>query len=129
MDRNAATEVLLAKGWSRETLAIWIRAKGCCEYCGKDLQAHADDYLFGFNIDHVIAASIGGPDHLDNYALACRACNLIKRNRDFRNGEPNSGRDVIIARAREYIAAQREINHARLQEVLPLLASCGLNRP
>jgi hypothetical protein len=32
-------------------------------------------------IDHVIPLSLGGPDHIDNYVLCCKACNTRKRNR------------------------------------------------
>lgn len=32
-------------------------------------------------IDHVVPVSRGGPDHIDNYVLACRECNSRKRDR------------------------------------------------
>lgn len=129
MDRDEATTSLLAQGWSEETLGIWVRAKGCCEYCDKDMQATSDEFFFGYNIDHVVPASHDGPSHPDNYALACRPCNFIKRNRDFRNGESGVTREAIIIRARQYIAAERTRNAERMAHALPLLQICGLTRP
>lgn len=129
MNRDEATASLLDQGWSDETLGIWVRAKGCCEYCDKDLQATSDEFFFGYNIDHVVPASHDGPSHPDNYALACRACNFIKRNRDFRNDETAVTRETIITRARQYIAAERARNEERRRQALPLLTICGLARP
>jgi 5-methylcytosine-specific restriction endonuclease McrA len=127
--KQEATAKLLRSGWSEETLRVWVRANGRCEYCDKDLQAHPDDYFHGYNIDHVIPASHDGPSHPDNYALACRTCNLIKRNHDFRNGETGVTREITIARARRYISAERAHNAKRMADALALLTICGLTRP
>jgi len=32
-------------------------------------------------IDHVVPVSRGGPEHIDNYVLACKSCNSRKRDR------------------------------------------------
>jgi hypothetical protein len=45
-----------------------------CEYC------HAPEVVFNvpFEVDHILPPGKGGADNPDNWALACRACNLWK---------------------------------------------------
>lgn len=52
------------------------RARHQCEYC------HAPEAIFNvpFEVDHIIPLAKGGVDAPDNWALACRACNLYKSN-------------------------------------------------
>lgn len=40
-----------------------------CVYCGCDLTYETA------TIEHIVAMTAGGPDHLSNFALACKACN------------------------------------------------------
>lgn len=126
MNNDEARAKLLSSGWSAETLGIWLRAEGMCEYCDKDLQHASDDFFHGYNIDHIVPASRGGVSDATNYALACRACNLIKRNQDFRNGADGVSREDMIKRARVYIRAERERNDRRMKEAIDLLRILGL---
>jgi hypothetical protein len=50
------------------------RARHRCEYC------RAPEAIFNleFEVEHIVALARGGPDELDNLALACRSCNLRK---------------------------------------------------
>ncbi len=50
------------------------RASHRCEYC------HAPEVIFNFpfEVEHIIPPQRGGQDEADNWALACRACNLRK---------------------------------------------------
>jgi 5-methylcytosine-specific restriction endonuclease McrA len=52
------------------------QARYMCEYC------HSSELLSAnrFTIDHVIPKSLGGPDAIDNLALACRRCNERRYN-------------------------------------------------
>ncbi|HEX8680841.1 MAG TPA: HNH endonuclease signature motif containing protein [Ardenticatenaceae bacterium] len=52
------------------------RAEHRCEYC------RAPEVIFNvpFEVDHIIPTSRGGGDEPQNWALACRACNLRKSN-------------------------------------------------
>jgi 5-methylcytosine-specific restriction endonuclease McrA len=56
--------------------AIRERARYLCEYC------HSPERLSAsrFSIDHVIPKSMGGPDDIENLALACRRCNERRYN-------------------------------------------------
>ena len=44
--------------------------KGTCEDCGTRLDLQTD---------HIIPKELGGEDKLENFALRCRRCNVIKR--------------------------------------------------
>lgn len=50
------------------------RAAFLCEYC------HTDEHwqLVPFTVDHILPASAGGDDSVDNLALACFHCNRHK---------------------------------------------------
>ena len=50
------------------------RAGERCEFCRLP-QAHS---ALAFHIDHIIATQHGGPDNLENLALACPECNWRK---------------------------------------------------
>jgi hypothetical protein len=46
MDDEAVIKKLVGTyGWSKETFAVWRRAKYQCECCSKNLLASADEYL------------------------------------------------------------------------------------
>jgi hypothetical protein len=50
------------------------RADNRCEYC-RLRQEHSH---LAHHVEHVVARQHGGPDDLDNLALACHRCNLCK---------------------------------------------------
>jgi hypothetical protein len=56
--------------WDRDDAVV--RANFRCEYCGRNILGT------GWELDHIIPISIGGPDALQNIALACGRCNLNK---------------------------------------------------
>ena len=56
------------------------RARNRCEYC----RAPEDAFSFAFEVDHITPQACGGLNVLDNFALACHACNLYKS--DFETG-------------------------------------------
>jgi len=64
------------------------------------------------------------PGRGDTLALACKARNFIKRDRNFADKEGALDRIEIVVRAREFILDRRAENSRRLQrvkELLPLL--------
>jgi hypothetical protein len=63
------------------------RAGHHCEYC------RAPEVLFNFphEVEHIVPESLGGPNELTNLALACRACNLYK-------GQKQAARDPATER-------------------------------
>ena len=54
--------------------ANWERANGRCEYCG----LNAEDAIVPHQPDHIIAVQHGGETLLENLALSCCDCNLLK---------------------------------------------------
>lgn len=67
------------------------RAKCLCEYCHSPERSSSDT----FTIDHLTPKSLGGPDELENLALACRRCN--ERRYNFTTGtDPQTGQEAPI---------------------------------
>ena len=60
-----------ASGFKRQ---LWIQQQGQCFYCEGPL-------LPRYHVDHIHPKSKGGPNHVDNYCLACQPCNHAKRDR------------------------------------------------
>ena len=57
--------------------AVARRARNRCEYC----HAPATAFNFALEVDHIVPASQGGGDAMENLALACRSCNAFKATR------------------------------------------------
>ena len=49
--------------------------EGKCNWCGDEFA------MRNLEVDHIIARSKGGTDHLDNVQLLCGHCNRVKGNR------------------------------------------------
>lgn len=124
MEREHIIRELVAQTWDPSTIEVWVRAKFRCEYCNKALSESSDEYFYGAHVDHVVP---GAGNALTNLALACRACNFIKRKQTFAASEfpPTTaeGRTEIIKKASEYITGIRARNTERLKKQLPLLQS------
>ena len=56
---------------------VWKRDNGVCQYCGHPLDFE------GFEIDHVVPTSRGGPNVIENMRLSCFSCNSSKRAHDI----------------------------------------------
>ncbi len=55
---------------------VATRAGKLCEYClAPELTSN-----FSFEVEHIIPLSLGGKNELENFALACRSCNVFKSN-------------------------------------------------
>jgi hypothetical protein len=68
--------------------SVRSRAERRCDYC----RLHeADQPLFPFHLEHIVAKKHHGGDDLPNLAWSCHECNLAKSSN-------LSGRDLITAR-------------------------------
>jgi 5-methylcytosine-specific restriction endonuclease McrA len=59
---------------------VWAITDGRCIYCDVEMTRERDPENPNrcFEVDHIVARSIGGPDHLSNYVPACHECNTSK---------------------------------------------------
>lgn len=64
---------------------VALRADYRCEYC------HAPQAVFNLplEVEHILPTALDGKDTLENWALACRSCNLYK-------AANISGHDVLL---------------------------------
>jgi 5-methylcytosine-specific restriction endonuclease McrA len=119
MTEDAVIAELIGLGWSKETLAVWRRARHRCAYCDADLLACVDDYFYGSHIDHSVPGAGNDPENL---ALACKTCNFIKSDRNFADADRVLSRAEIVAKAKDLIAERRRLNGQKLRRVRELLA-------
>lgn len=61
----------------RKRLAIYLRDKMACVYCGASVIQGADTVL-----DHVVPHKAGGTNHESNLVTCCKPCNDSKNGRD-----------------------------------------------
>ena len=71
-----ARELYPGKPYAEEWAEVCERAGYKCEYCDKDMHDSLDNYCLKEN-DHI---NPKGAEDVDNYALSCRVCNMLKRN-------------------------------------------------
>lgn len=112
MNRDEIIQELQKLGWHPRTVAVWHRARYRCEYCDKSLIATAADHFCNAEIDHVVPYA---GDDLENLALACHACNRIKRHKNFTEVGQLNARSDLIMRARHYIQTITTRDEARLE--------------
>lgn len=70
---------------------VSARAGHRCEYC------HAPEVVFNFpfEVEHIVPLGQSGPEADENWALACRSCNLFKSNA-VNCDDPESGENVPL---------------------------------
>ena len=100
-------------GWGPLNCGTAIRAKFCCEYCGKRMLSSLDDY-YSWEVDHVIPR---GEDSLENYALACHTCNHLKHT----YMPTGASREERLHDAKREIGKRRSKKAVELQKLRSLL--------
>src|SRR5688572_23402935 len=73
------------------------RANRCCEYC----RLHQDDSDLTFHAEHIIATSHGGKTSLENLALSCPRCNLLKGS-NIAAADPETGDPTFLFHPRRH---------------------------
>jgi hypothetical protein len=89
------------------------RAEARCEYC----RAPETVFNFSFEVEHIISASQGGTDALDNLALACRSCNVFKSFRQSAT-DPETGQRVPLFHPRHDLWDVHFAVNAETQELI-----------
>lgn len=63
-------------------LALYLRDRFACAYCGRDLHGAAPDQI---TLDHIRPASQGGDNDPANVVTACRSCNCGRQDKPWRS--------------------------------------------
>ena len=66
--------------------AVFLRDKGCCAVCLKDLSGLLKTD-FNNAIDHIVPLNLGGINDVTNFQLICRDCNLEKLGHTIKTSE------------------------------------------
>jgi 5-methylcytosine-specific restriction endonuclease McrA len=107
-----------------EQMAVAVRARFCCEYCGKDLLESVDAYD-SWQIDHIIPKNDEpANEHTDNLALSCKTCNFAKRHSKTELLLKGANRSEKIEEARKIVwerRAKKEITLMKVRELADLL--------
>jgi len=96
-------EKMIDLKYSRRDETVFVRAKGCCEYCDVNL-IHNRIAWDSIQFDHIIPKSKGGGEEDENLALSCKVCNNAKMV-FIPEGDTRRER---IASARNYASKVRE---------------------
>jgi 5-methylcytosine-specific restriction endonuclease McrA len=83
--------------WRR--LAIYLRDRFTCQYCGRALQGYAPENI---TLDHLDPHSNGGGDHAKNLVTACKQCNSARGVKPWRK-YATGGAIVRIQNARRRV--------------------------
>lgn len=97
-----------------------VRANFKCEYCDASLIDSLNAYD-SWQIDHIVPKSKDGPDCLDNVALSCRACNLLKHDHDP-SGKTRQSR---LEDARKFVHQKRDKKQEELDKLRRLIEETG----
>ncbi len=68
---------------NRRRMEILVRDRLTCHYCQQPGTLHDGPDGQRWHLDHTLARSKGGPDHLDNLVLACATCNIAKSDKPY----------------------------------------------
>ena len=96
---------------SEEGHRILERDRYRCQYCGLDGMSSFENSLV-MSVDFVLPRARKGKKNSDNLVAACRACNLIKGHRVFKNLEEAK---AYVLQCRSELHKEWESQMARLQ--------------
>ena len=80
---------------ARRRVVVEKRASERCEYC----RVYEPGQVGTFHVEHIVPASRGGSDDVDNLAWSCSPCNLSKSNR-LELLDPETGQPAPLFHAR-----------------------------
>lgn len=90
-------------------LAIYLRDRFTCCYCGTDLHAAEP---FNVTLDHLLPRTNGGGNEPINLVTACRACNCSRQDKPWIEYATGGARDRIEQRRTTDITAYRTLAKA-----------------
>jgi 5-methylcytosine-specific restriction endonuclease McrA len=83
-----------------------------CQYCGLDGMAIFENSLV-MSVDFILPRAVKGKKNPENLVAACRACNVIKGRRTFKNFEEAK---AFVLERRAELRKEWEADMARLQK-------------
>ena len=96
---------------SKEGRAILERDNYHCRYCGLDAKSNFENSLV-MTVDFIHPRARKGRKDADNLVAACRACNVIKGNRSFKNFDDAK---AFVLKRRASLRAEWEAEMALMQ--------------
>jgi len=75
MIRRSLREIVDPSPTKKDEEGIWKFFDSKCVYCGKPLRKTQKEG----HIDHLLPASLGGPNHISNRVLSCATCNEAEK--------------------------------------------------
>ncbi len=119
MNEREVVEGLLQTGkWSEEAARRGIRTGFRCEYCDRDLLASPEAYR-DWQLDHIVPRVSGGVELEENFAVACRSCNINWKARwDPRTSAGEQAtREQLVAACRQRVAEEKARVRAEVDRV------------
>ena len=138
--KNVAADLYQANLFTEPSARVHARAMFMCEYCSKYMLDSLDSWQ-GFEVDHILPQSIYGNLRSDsnNHALACKACNFLKRDYDVVEAERDryltlkelteSQRLELIERCKVEVHVRRNNTMDVVREVRKILLKNNLSKP
>ena len=107
-----------------QQMYVAVRARFCCEYCGKNLLESVDSYD-SWQIDHIIPRNDDpNNEYVENLALTCKTCNFAKRHSTTEALLNSETRKDKIEEARRMVwerRSQKEVTLMKVKEFAHLL--------
>ncbi|MFH1183527.1 MAG: HNH endonuclease [Chloroflexota bacterium] len=100
--------------WIRKDrrLAIYLRDRFTCQYCGRDLHGAAPADL---TLDHLVPGHVAGNHHESNLVVACRRCNSQRQDRPWTDYATAGARDRIVEQTALDLAPYRRLAKSILE--------------
>ena len=127
MIRRSLREIVDPSPTKEDGKRIWEFFDSKCAYCGKPIRKLKKEG----HIDHLIPASLGGPNHISNRVLSCATCNEAeKMDQAWQEFVVQKNQDPVILRARitkiqewQKLNGKPTLNQEKLREIESLSES------
>ena len=127
MIRRSLREIVDPSPTKEDEKRIWEFFDSKCAYCGKPIRKLKKEG----HIDHLIPASLDGPNHISNRVLSCATCNEAeKMDQAWQEFMVQKNQDPVILRSRiakiqewQKLNGKPTLNQEKLREIESLSES------
>jgi hypothetical protein len=122
MDESRVALIVANHAWSEESAWLCLWAGFECDYCDLDFLSSAEAYR-QIQFDHIEPRHAGGPDTRDNYAAACRTCNVDRKSRWNTGdvGREKTDRSALVAACRRRVKERCDLTMGEVTRPLGIL--------